>query len=901
VSKQHFYARVPARLSIFNRTDSYDTFAVSEDVSREFIEKELSPLYDIKLVQSDADLIRRGEMAPIYIGYRTKSGTLVRAKVGFEQRDYSGERSAYFVHSLLLSQEEADDCAPDRATVIPSVFVEDLGGFAISDLSSRPKRDYPSLTLPKTKADPCAFLREENDPDTVRRFLYGVLAAICGKVKNVFVTLKDTSEESSLYMQKLTNAVMSVLPYHLRPFLPYATRVLSTGMYPFIKFKGIAADPMDVSAGKSAVVSFKDKKVLGLNDKDIAEKLPTVEFFYSLLNHEDTRCEYLSFCNHVVKNKPGYEGDDFDAINEMIFLFRAGSGLYEEKSVVPDEDKLLALITLYEKYREALPDDYRTRILHPLLRYSDTQTEIPKKIFAKLAKLYASEIPVTKRFLMDLSLDLLHTDLMREKLFLFIKSHFQKENKEMQTLILHHFAGIFYGGFLQTQVLSFFLEVYPKAAPEAKEEMLEKVLLAIRTKSLREQIFAFLALAMPALGEDSKEKIFYLMLEELPEGDELSTTMLEFLDAELPKAPEKVRVDIVKKLLMMLEAENRKAEHPLLHRLAKTKGCLANGAENRLLDGWSNRKICAEYVLYLVEGPIGEAVDELKRIYQMALLWKTEVRDRITDAIVAYIGGDATSYPIAELIAADQKMEAENNRLFKRLQTEAVRPKLVATLPTAFGKKPSEMPIDDIVAACAEMEEVKDTANYLALVGYQKLKAGILAESYTEIAKGLSFMPNDKIFCKNVNITLQREIASEKNGVKKALAILLESYLQSENFNFKSACDSLVSEAFASEQKAKAPTLATAKRAKVAETLLRFAFAVYTVDGNPVLREKLKSDGALRAWLSDDVTRFGSGFLGYAQDAVSSLPASADFAAFIKVELDASRPRGGFFSRLFHK
>ena len=49
MAKQHFYSRVPARISMYNRADSFDTFAHSEGLDREFIERELAPVYENKL------------------------------------------------------------------------------------------------------------------------------------------------------------------------------------------------------------------------------------------------------------------------------------------------------------------------------------------------------------------------------------------------------------------------------------------------------------------------------------------------------------------------------------------------------------------------------------------------------------------------------------------------------------------------------------------------------------------------------------------------------------------------------------------------------------------------------------------------------------------------------------
>ena len=55
-----------------------------------------------------------------------------------------------------------------------------------------------------------------------------------------------------------------------------------------------------------------------------------------------------------------------------------------------------------------------------LKRYPNHHLEIPKMIFSKLAKLYPTDIIPAKKMAMDIVLELIHTDVMREKLFSFI-------------------------------------------------------------------------------------------------------------------------------------------------------------------------------------------------------------------------------------------------------------------------------------------------------------------------------------------------------------------------------------------------------------------------------------------------------------------------------------------------
>ena len=61
-----------------------------------------------------------------------------------------------------------------------------------------------------------------------------------------------------------------------------------------------------------------------------------------------------------------------------------------------------------------------------LKRYPVHHVGIPKTIFAKITKLYPTDIKPAKRMAMDIVLELIHTDIMREKLFAFISNNFLK-------------------------------------------------------------------------------------------------------------------------------------------------------------------------------------------------------------------------------------------------------------------------------------------------------------------------------------------------------------------------------------------------------------------------------------------------------------------------------------------
>ena len=108
MSYQHFYSRVPARVSLFNKRDGFDTFAHSAALDREFVLGELSTVYANKLNIHNPLKIRRGEVPVVYSQAKLPSGRLVQTAVKYIPSDFTGERSAYLAHSLVLTEEEID-------------------------------------------------------------------------------------------------------------------------------------------------------------------------------------------------------------------------------------------------------------------------------------------------------------------------------------------------------------------------------------------------------------------------------------------------------------------------------------------------------------------------------------------------------------------------------------------------------------------------------------------------------------------------------------------------------------------------------------------------------------------------------------------------------------------------
>ena len=187
MAKQHLYSRVPAKVSMYNRSDGFDTFAHSEGLSREFIERELSAVYENKLSKNDAEAVRKGLMPKVYSQCVLRSGDFTQTAITYLPLDYTGERSAYLEHTLILSDEEKESLMHSKNNAIfnPDMFISDISRFDITSASSSADNKYPELEYKPLSAPNAEKLLNRYRPDTVKSFIYAVLAVLCAKGKPV--------------------------------------------------------------------------------------------------------------------------------------------------------------------------------------------------------------------------------------------------------------------------------------------------------------------------------------------------------------------------------------------------------------------------------------------------------------------------------------------------------------------------------------------------------------------------------------------------------------------------------------------------------------------------------------------------------------------------------------------
>lgn len=634
---QHFYSRIPARISMFNKSDSYDTFACSDGISREFIERELSAVCDYKPSISETALIRRAALPPVYAQTPTKSGEFIQCAIGFIPSDYTGERSSYVVHTLVFSEKEKAGLlrSVNRGVFNADNFVTDMSGFDVTSPEAKAVCDYPELDYDKAPPENSAWLALEYDANPMKRFIFAVLNAVCGKGKPVYPIIGEKTENLSGKALQFMNSFMQILPYHLRDAASFVTYTGDFSRFSNFRIKFLPVDAPEVPTLKGVTVNFKTNVTTGLRDDETAQYAPIVDFLYGLLSNDEVRREFLLFTAEAVKNVPAMGTPSLKTLSDLIFLFRCCNSMFDEKRVLDNDDRVYDFICVYEKYRNALSDESRISGIRCLKRYPETHSVIPKNVFTKICKIYPSESAGVRRVIMNVVLDMIHTDVMRDKLFTFIRNNYDGEDAEVKLTINNDLCRVFYGGFLQTQILSFFAQNYPDEPIATRDVVLDKILLAVRTKNIQAQILEFLRAYYNLFTKAQKKRIYAMIYEMLPEGDELSAELISLVDAHISEESDIFRNEFGEKLRAEVESEQRKKEHPLLSCISRTDGFCATTVIRAIFTDWNGRKIFGEYARNVAFLPPDKRIDAIITALKAVPYMQKDVSDKFVAALGA--------------------------------------------------------------------------------------------------------------------------------------------------------------------------------------------------------------------------------------------------------------------------
>lgn len=563
---QHFYSRVPARMAMWTKCDSFDTFAKSGEITKEYIRANLAKICEFKPTDDELELIMADKLPPVFTSCFGKSDELIQSKFSFVSSDYTGERPGWMCHSLVLSKEESDSLfsTPDSVLLNKDAFGVTLADFNLSDKSVRANPDYPAAAYPAAEVKSLSEWAEGIDGAILKKVIFAIINAAASNQKNVYISLSKPYAELSENALEFINHLILIFPGTVKRKISFTTSYNDNIPTKLYKVRFIPGNLTDICSNRGYVVDTGRKISYGIYEDDLIEIKDELDFLYSLFFDRETRLAFLSFYDEAVSAKGDTNNFNLKVFLDLIYLFRHISGKFEEKEIVPDDNAVLKMITTYEKYRNQLKTPHRQTILSVLYRYSELRVAIPAGVFTRIGKIYPTEPSECKKTIMTVILDLLHTNIMREKLFAFISSTYESETAESRDIICEDLSRVFYGGFLQSDILDFYTKYFAGESEETKEIILEKLLMTIRTPAVQKKILNFIEKHQSGMSPKLKQMVYHTFYEMLPENDMLSKRIVPVMAKCMTADDFPTRQKVFETVLNLINTDREKGTGELL-------------------------------------------------------------------------------------------------------------------------------------------------------------------------------------------------------------------------------------------------------------------------------------------------------------------------------------------------
>lgn len=913
MAKQHFYSCVPARMSLYNKMDGYDTFSHSEGITREQIEKELALVYDNKPAKDDAVLIRDGALPPVYCQFTNEDDTVIQSTVSFIKSDYTGERSSYMVHSLLLSDKEkaAHLESPDAAAFNPKVFKTDLSDFDLNSPDLRPDVNYPEVKVPARKATDPADIAEKYDTGTLKRIIFSLVSIVCGKTKALYLGMPSEIDTFSADCLEFINGILQIFPYFMRKQMSFVTYVGDVARFSGFKIKCITEDTPALPISKGITIKTGIKEFTGVTDETVAANAVVVDFFYGLLKNGELRKEFIEFCSYATEKNPAFKKANLKTLGDLIFLFRYLSGAFDEKAVIPNDDALYAFVSVYDKNREYIKDEYRARAMDCLKRYPETHTAIPKNVFGKVVGMYPTETEPSRSTVMDVVLELIHTDVMRDKLFGFMKQVYDNESPDIKKTIMLNICSVYYGGFLQEQILEFFKARFENEPEEIRSAILEKLFLTVRTPKVQGMVLGFIDEFYGLLSESEKQKFYEIVYEMLPEGDQLSRALADVIDLHVE---EERKGEVAEHIISAVEADEKRSKPALCKILCTKCGFTESVIAEKVTGEWKSRKIVDTFVSCICAKKLKDTVDTVAEVWSVSPDMPESISGKILEAVKEK-SKQKSKYDLFELIDSVDTLGELEKRIpasagfVKELREEALLPLVSSALTSVFEVKRYPDGVERLVEIAETHREIKQ------LPEYENVSQYLLMMEAADKNNALdSFVHSRKITdftaSRGAAVLFERKLKSldtESLTDEELFLLNMTAYsLKADEIRLIDAAsvlkDRTVSKLRSEDQKSSAEVISAKADEITADCVLKSVLKLYESDLPEETRESLlDEDSEFEHYLSSFVQRNqkkGKKFISANVDP-GSVP--KPYSEAVSRALSVKPQGGGFLKKLFKK
>ena len=327
--QQQMYTR--ERRGIFRSNEGYDTVARSNGLDSNFIKKVLHPacFYDAPTelsVRGEKDVSAYPKAMHLY---RTESGQIVLGTGVYMPADFTGMRSAFFMHNYVIPAERAAEVVYDYPAWLNASFATDYDieqGQDLPELNELPLDTATTASLPYRTQ----LAHMNIDEHVFKQLLFAVMASIQGK-KKVYVALDVLIEDLSLHAVKLIEILYASMPYAYRKqfgFVTYAKEPVSKkGIHLTLMEKG-SLRANDKNIEKDYTFDLPSQRV---NNIDVDwSKQPYLDYVWNHLDHSHVMEDFFRFADRMLADLEPLRQTSIVSYHELTLFEQLLQGQYHE-------------------------------------------------------------------------------------------------------------------------------------------------------------------------------------------------------------------------------------------------------------------------------------------------------------------------------------------------------------------------------------------------------------------------------------------------------------------------------------------------------------------------------------------------------------------------------------------
>jgi hypothetical protein len=350
--QQQMYTR--ERGGVFLSSDGYDTIAISEGLDKSFVKKYLHPFC---IYQSPKALTARGEKdASQYPAAITliqpETGDMVIGQAVFVPADFTGQRSAYFMHNYIIPPNRKEEYIkrPEKLFQINDFHSSyDLGEGNILPVREDIGFDHHDILAEKDE-----FLTNLGiSADQFKQLLFAVMSSIAGK-KKVFISLNVALQDYTKSAVKLLELLYVYLPYvHRRKLgaITFSSEPEGRNYIHVMFYEPGTLNTADRSIEKQFIFDFANGRISGV---DISgQKHEYLDFALEHFSQSKRMDNFFEFAENTLSGLPDEQKLEVTSYYQLTTLYQT---LNDQDDSLYKDNKLGFLYSL-QKFLQVNSDE----------------------------------------------------------------------------------------------------------------------------------------------------------------------------------------------------------------------------------------------------------------------------------------------------------------------------------------------------------------------------------------------------------------------------------------------------------------------------------------------------------------------------------------------------------------